>query len=202
MCFHSLFLSSGTPLSAPQYGGPFRASHRGSHQPTRRLRAHSPPSHGSTQNNKNLYSLNTDDTTVSPLRWSPNRAHHGYDNQTTLREGWLYRPPNQPLHTTYPRPDTYNIQSTSPQNTINEYPAQPWTSFQRQDQTRNYPKHTHQHIIHRNTPDKNYKPPRHPHLPEIWSPHQHNRLKLAQLWTPRDSWQAQTNKYLKTNVKT
>ena len=92
--------------------------------------------------------------------------------------------------------NTHNTQLTSLQNTIDEHPAQLWTLSQRQDQTRNHPKHTHQHITHRNIPDKNYKLVRHPQIPESWSPHLHNRFRLAQLWIPREHWQTQDNKYL------
>jgi hypothetical protein len=95
--------------------------------------------------------------------------------------------------------NTHNIQITSSNNTIDEHSAQIWTPrhLQRQDQIRNYPKNTHQHIIHKNISDKNYKPPRYLQFPEIWSSRQNNRFKLAQIWTSRHSWQAQANKYLK-----
>ena len=96
--------------------------------------------------------------------------------------------------------NTHNIQITSSNNTIDEHPAQIWSPghLPRQDQIRNYPKHTRQHIIHKNTSDKNHKPPQYLLLPEIWSSRQNNRSKFAQLWTPRHSWQDQINKYLKS----
>jgi hypothetical protein len=78
-----------TPLFAPQYGGPFRASHRGSQQPTRRTRAHRPSSPGSTKINKQLYSLHATNTTVLLLRWLPYRAHQCCTNYPAHRVGLL-----------------------------------------------------------------------------------------------------------------
>ena len=94
---------------------------------------------------------------------------------------------------------THNTQLTSSNKTIDEHPAQIWTSrhLQRQDQIRNYPKHTPQHIIHKNISDKNYKPPRHTQFPETWSSRQNNQFKLAQIWTSRHSWQEIIQTYLK-----
>ena len=116
--FHTLFRyrdcvlfsdNNTVPLFAPQYGVPSRASHRGSHQPTRRPRTHSPPSHGSTQNNKKIYCFIIIDTTVSSRRWKPNRAHQGSASQLVLRDGWLPRPPNKLSRRNIPRPEEHEI---------------------------------------------------------------------------------------------
>jgi hypothetical protein len=95
--------------------------------------------------------------------------------------------------------NTHNIQITSSNNTIDEHLSQIWLPchLPRQDQIRNYPKHTRQHIIYKNTSDKNHKPPQYLLLPEIWSSRRNNRSRFAHLWTTRHSWQEQVNKYLK-----
>jgi hypothetical protein len=96
--------------------------------------------------------------------------------------------------------NTHNIQITSSNNTIDEHPSQIWfpCHLPRQDQIKNYPKHTRQHIMYKNTSDKNPKPPQYLLLPEIWSSRRNNCSRFAQLWTPRHSWQDQVNKYLKS----
>jgi hypothetical protein len=77
-----------------------RACHRGSQQPTRRTRVHSPSSLGLTQTTKKLYSLNATNTTVLLLRWSPSRAHQSCVSNPAPMVGWLHRSPTKLPHKT------------------------------------------------------------------------------------------------------
>ena len=99
--------------------------------------------------------------------------------------------------------NTHKIQIPSSNNTIDEHLSQIWFPghLPRQDQIRNYSTHPSQHIIYKNTFDKYHKPHRYPLSPKIWSSRQNNRPRFAQLWITRHSWQDQTNKYLKKDVK-